>query len=108
MVRLFRHRQTKGAEQISQPKAVIANSLLYPDYAKCNGAMKIISLIEDQDLIRTILKHLGLWLVKSRPVPKVHAPPPIEYVMDDHSQISMSDDHLYRDPDYSWDAYIQS
>jgi hypothetical protein len=25
-------------------------------------------------VIKTILKHLGLWLVKSRPTPKAHAP----------------------------------
>ena len=29
--------------------------------------MRIISFIEDREVIQTILKHLGLWLVKSRP-----------------------------------------
>jgi len=37
--------------------------------------MQIISFIEDREVIKTILKHLGLWLVKSRPTPKAHAPP---------------------------------
>jgi hypothetical protein len=27
--------------------------------------MRIISFIEDREVIQTILKHLGLWLVKS-------------------------------------------
>jgi Putative transposase len=30
----------------------------------CSGKMKIISVIEDQDVIKKILKHLGLWQVK--------------------------------------------
>ena len=42
---------------------------------KCRGIMQIISIIEDREGIQTILKHLGLWLVKSRPTPKTHAPP---------------------------------
>lgn len=29
------------------------------------------------------------------------------YVMDDASQLPVNDDHLYRDPEYSWDDYIQ-
>ncbi len=53
-----------------------------------------------------ILEHLGLWLVKSKPLPKAHAPPSVEYVMDDHSQIPINDDHYYIDPEYPWDAYI--
>jgi len=69
--------------------------------------MRIIGFIEDQDLIRTILKHQGLWLVESRPIPKAHAPP-VEYIIADSSQLPMNDNHLYRDPEYSWDAYIQS
>ena len=49
---------------------------------KCRGTMRIISFIEDREVIKTILKHLGLWLVKTKPVPysireptpKAHAP----------------------------------
>jgi len=73
-----------------------------------------ISFIEDREVIQTILKHLGLWLVKSRPTPKAHAPPalnqngsgPVGYLRDPFSQLSMNDDPLYRDPDYAWDAYL--
>jgi hypothetical protein len=32
--------------------------------SKCFGSMKIISFIEDEDVISKILKHLGLWQVK--------------------------------------------
>jgi len=40
---------------------------------KCQGRMKIISFIEDEELIEKILKHLGLWDFKARPPPKVKA-----------------------------------
>jgi hypothetical protein len=70
--------------------------------------MRIISEITDEGIIKAILKHLGLWLVKSRPIPKAHPPPVAAYLMDDYSQLPMNDDHLCRDPEYPWDAYIQA
>ena len=69
--------------------------------------MRIISFIEDREVIQTILKHLGLRLVKSRPARKAYAPP-AGYLRDPFSQLPMNDDHLYRDPHYPWDAYLQS
>ena len=74
---------------------------------RCQGQMRIISAIEDKEVIKAILKHLGLWLIKSISLRKAHAPPSIVHVIDDYSQLPMNDDHLYRDPDYPWDAYIQ-
>ena len=50
---------------------------------KCEGVMHIISFIEDQQIIHDILTHLGLWLVRSRPPPKIHDPPNIEYASAD-------------------------
>jgi hypothetical protein len=41
--------------------------------------MRIISFIEDPLVIREILMHLDLWLFRSRPPPKIHDPPNIEY-----------------------------
>ncbi len=75
---------------------------------KCQGAMRVISEITNEKIIKAILKHLGLWLVKSRSIPKAHAPPVVPYLMDDYSQLPMNDDHLCRDPEYSWNAYIQA
>jgi len=84
---------------------------------RCQGIMRIISFIEDKQVIRAILEHLGLWLVRSRPPPKNHDPPacihgthrPIDQnVMDDVSQLPVNDDHLYRNPEYPWDDYIQA
>jgi len=80
---------------------------------KCSGKMKVISVIEDEDIIKKILKHLGLWEVKPRPPPKAtcqranthrQAGPPKtpEYSIDySVSQVPGSDKRLYVDPVYS-------
>ncbi len=47
------------------------NPLLCP---KCLGSMRIISFIEDQQMISKLLKHLGLWQVKQRPPSRANAP----------------------------------
>jgi hypothetical protein len=75
---------------------------------KCQETMRVISEITDEGIIKAILKHLGLWLVKSRPPYKAHAPPVAACLMDDYSQLPVNDDHLCRDPEYSWDAYVQA
>jgi hypothetical protein len=38
---------------------------------KCKGAMRVINNIEDPSLLRAILDHLGISLVRSGPPPKV-------------------------------------
>ena len=84
---------------------------------KCQGAMRIISFIEDGLVIRAILEHLGLWLARSRPPPRIHAPPICIHgtgrsappsIADDVSQIPFHDDHFYGDPQYAWNDYIQA
>ena len=78
--------------------------------------MRIVSFIEDPEVIKAILKHLGLWMVKLPLAPMAHAPPALNrsksgqagYVLDQFSQLPLNDDHLYRDPDYPWEAYLQS
>ena len=72
--------------------------------------MKIISVIEDEEVIKKILKHLGLWQinpphfrrVKARPPPSATGPPkPPEYSIDySTSQLPASDNHLYVDQEY--------
>jgi hypothetical protein len=74
---------------------------------KCKGAMRISSSIEDPSVIRSILAHLGLWLVRARPPPKIHDPPIRTYAACDLHLRSNADD-FYCDPEYSWDQYIQS
>jgi len=69
---------------------------------KCSGKMKVISVIEDEEIIKKILKHLGLWEIKARPPPRVTGPLKIqEYKIDySTSQLPVSDKWLYVDPDY--------
>jgi ribosomal protein S27E len=74
---------------------------------KCQGAMRIVSSIEDLLVIRDILEHLGLWLVRSGPPPKIHDPPDSEYATAD-LQIQPHTGMIYGDPQYSWDDYIQA
>jgi len=84
---------------------------------KCQGTMRIISFIEAPSVIRDILNHLGLWLLRARPPPKIHDPPvcilgigrsAAPSIADDVSQIPVHDEHFYVDPQYSWDEYIQA
>ena len=37
--------------------------------------MKILSFIEDLEIIKKILKYLDLWDLKSKPPPRANAPP---------------------------------
>jgi hypothetical protein len=45
---------------------------------KCSGKMKVISVIDDEDVIKKILKHLALWEIKQRSPPNAAStiPPP--------------------------------
>jgi hypothetical protein len=63
--------------------------------------MRIISFIEDRQVIRAIPENLGLWLARARPLPKIHDPPvrmpgtgsqAAAYVMDDAPQLPFNDD----------------
>jgi len=47
-------------DPLTCPKPVLANAGIW-------GIMRI-SFIEDREVIKAILKHLGLWLVKIKPV----------------------------------------
>jgi hypothetical protein len=77
---------------------------------KCASQMRVISVIEDSEIVKKILRHLGLWdqnppylrRVKARPPPKVNSPPMTpEYHIDyTDSQLPVSDNYLYVDPQY--------
>jgi hypothetical protein len=64
--------------------------------------MKVISVIEDEEVVRKILKHLDLCEVKPRPPSKTAGPPKVpEYAIDDSTpKVLVSDDWLYVDPVY--------
>jgi hypothetical protein len=37
--------------------------------------MKIISFIDQPEVVKNILQHLGLWEIQKRPPPKINSPP---------------------------------
>jgi hypothetical protein len=60
---------------------------------KCQGPMKVICFIEDEALIKKILKHLGLWDTRN------HDPPHLDDV-----HIPTIETELTYDYTYSWPA----
>ncbi|MBW1802290.1 MAG: hypothetical protein JRJ85_16365 [Deltaproteobacteria bacterium] len=68
----------------------------------CFSQMRVISVIEDEDVIKKILKHLGLWDVKRRPPPgnQADAEKTRSILDDSFSQLPASDNWLYVDPEY--------
>ncbi len=84
---------------------------------KCSGKMKILSFIQQPEIIKKILKHLYLWEFKARPPPRAIAPPgniQIEHSLrgvgpygpEADSQLPPCEDYLYRDPDYPIETYV--
>jgi hypothetical protein len=67
--------------------------------------MKIISFIDDQQLVKKILKHLGLWDVKRKPVPRANGPPTEAFIIYDESSSPSADDYLI-DADYPIETYL--
>ena len=65
----------------------------------CGLYIDIMAFIEDQEVIKNILKHLDLWNVKAQPPPKADPPPHnIEPHSDySESQLPPSSDALYGD-----------
>jgi hypothetical protein len=70
--------------------------------------MRVISFIQDQEVIEKILKHLGLWLVKPKIPPRANAPPRQLEIDYSDSQVPLSEEFLYKDPDYPIDTYVPS
>ncbi len=68
--------------------------------------MRILRAIEDQEVIKTILKHLGLWLVTRKPEPRANAPPRAFHIEYSDAQIPPAAESLYRDPEYSLDVCV--
>jgi len=80
---------------------------------KCQGrskipslaGMRILAFIEDKEVIKKILKHLGLWERKARPPPKTSSPQPNAHIDKSDSQVPPCEDYLYCDPEYPIEAY---
>ena len=67
--------------------------------AKCKSILRIISGIYGRQVIRAILDHLGIWLVRSRPPPKINAPQIREYAVC-NLQLQTHADAIYGKPEY--------
>jgi len=61
--------------------------------------MRVIAFIEDQEVIRMILPHLGLWLIKAQPRPVAHALPALAASPFDDWPAPSAEDYL-TDPLY--------
>ena len=72
---------------------------------KCKGRMRILAFIEDEEVIKKILKHLGLWDQKARPPPRATATTPDIHIDYSDSQVPACDDYLFHDPEYPIEAY---
>jgi len=72
---------------------------------KCLGSMRIISIIDDSEIIRKILKHLDLWDVKRKSPPCANGPPPEAFIIYDQSSAASMDDYLI-DADYPIETYL--
>jgi ubiquinone/menaquinone biosynthesis C-methylase UbiE len=56
-------------------------------------------ILEDEEVIKKILKHLGLWEVKARPPPKKQSKVDETAIEYSESQLLPSDDYLHADPE---------
>jgi hypothetical protein len=65
----------------------------------------VIAVIEDQDVIRMILTHLGLWQSEARPQIVAHAPPDLAAEQFNDWPAPNADDYL-TDPLYLNEAYF--
>jgi hypothetical protein len=72
---------------------------------KCLGSMRIISFIEDDQLVKKILKHLSLWDVKRKPLPRANDPPSEAFIIYDQSSSPSADDYII-DADYPIESYL--
>jgi hypothetical protein len=67
--------------------------------------MSLIAVIEEPDVIKKNLKHLGLWEIKRKPQPVDNAPPIDVYPAYDQQPAPSADDYI-ADPHYPADAYF--
>ena len=72
---------------------------------KCAGPMRVIAFIEQANVLRKILEHLGLWGSRHKPVPRANAPPVLHVAEDVDAYLPTSDDDMV-DPSYPVDAYF--
>jgi len=70
---------------------------------QCKKAMKIISSIDQPQVIQQILQHLGLWEMQKRPQPKINTPPVGAY---GHTHLQAIPSYDNVDPDYPFEVIV--
>ena len=61
---------------------------------KRSGSMRIISFIEDEQLVKKILTHLQPWVVKHKPPPRANSPPTGSFIIYDENSSPGVDDYI--------------
>jgi hypothetical protein len=56
--------------------------------------MRVIAYIEDEQLLKKILNHLGLWDVKRRQTPRANSPPIESFIILDESSTPSAGDYI--------------
>ena len=72
---------------------------------KSRRSSRIISLIDDRQLVKKILKHLDLWDVKHKPPARANSPPIETFVNYAESSSPSADDYII-DADYPIETYL--
>ena len=63
---------------------------------RCQKRMRVVAAIENPEVIRRILEHLGLWLANARPTPRAHSPPGLRPLHEDsYSQLPATQEEHY-------------
>jgi len=63
---------------------------------RCQREMRIVAAIENPEVIRRILEHLGLWLANARPTPRALSPPGLRPLTEDsYSQLPAREEEDY-------------
>ncbi len=65
----------------------------------------MISLIDDSEIIKKILNHLGLWDVKRKPPARANGPPTESFIIYGESSSPSADDYII-DADYPIETYL--
>ena len=60
--------------------------------------MRILAFIEDEEVVKKVLKHLGLWEIKDRPPPKATGKAQEYHLDNSTSQLPASDKRFYVHP----------
>jgi hypothetical protein len=73
---------------------------------RCQKVMRVVAVIDNAEVIRRILEHLGLWLANVRPTPRAHSPPGRRPLTEDsYSQLPAREEEDYSQaPPAHWEC----